>query len=153
MEWIDANSKLPDDGETVLLYMPDADGEPVWPGYFDYYGAAQWMLADGMPAGHVTCWRAMPQGPAALEQSVELKAALRALAEAQRAADFNFEQYQDAGAELNKLAEQHDDLAKVLENCRLLAAQNRNTEWGKTILRFCADVGLTGSVLREGGAA
>lgn len=36
----------------------------------------------------------------------------------------------------------------ALENCRLFAARHRKEEWAKTILRFCAEGGATGSPLR-----
>jgi hypothetical protein len=63
MKWIDVNKQMPDADETVLLYMPEADGDPVWPGYFEYYGDWQWLLADGMPAGNVTHWMPFPEPP------------------------------------------------------------------------------------------
>lgn len=63
MGWIDANEQMPDADETVLLFMPDADGEPVWPGYFQCYGDSSWALADGMPAGRVTHWMHFPEAP------------------------------------------------------------------------------------------
>ena len=62
MEWIDADKSLPDAEETVLLYMPDAESEPVWPGYFDGWNG-DWLLADGMPAGRVTHWMHFPGAP------------------------------------------------------------------------------------------
>ncbi len=34
-----------------------------------------------------------------------------------------------------------------LENCRLFAARHRKEEWAQTILRFCAEAGVTGSSL------
>ena len=40
-----------------------------------------------------------------------------------------------------------------LENCRLFAARHRKEEWAKTILRFCAEGGATGSPLRTAPAA
>lgn len=66
MKWIDVNDQLPDAEETVLLFMPEAEGEPIWPGYFEYYGNCQWLLADGMPAGLVTHWMHFPDGPGVL---------------------------------------------------------------------------------------
>ncbi len=63
MEWINADKWLPDCEETVLLYMPDAECEPVWPGYFDGYADGLWLLADGMPAGRVTHWMHFPNVP------------------------------------------------------------------------------------------
>lgn len=62
MEWINADKSLPDESETVLLYMPDSVSEPVWPGYFDGYTDG-WLLADGMPAGRVTHWMQFPDVP------------------------------------------------------------------------------------------
>jgi hypothetical protein len=37
----------------------------------------------------------------------------------------------------------------ALENCRLFAARHRKEEWAKTILRFCAEGGATGTPLRK----
>jgi len=42
-------------------------------------------------------------------------------------------------------------LRAALENVRLLAARHRKEEWAGHMLRFCADAGVTGSPLREGG--
>ena len=61
--WVCADKELPDSEETVLLYMPDAYSEPVWPGYFDHYGDMQWFLVDAMPAGRVTHWMHFPEPP------------------------------------------------------------------------------------------
>lgn len=63
MNWIDANEEMPEAEETVLIYMPEADSEPIWPGYFDYYGDHCWLLADGMPAPRVTHWMHFPFPP------------------------------------------------------------------------------------------
>ena len=65
MNWIDVNEEMPEAEETVLLYMPEANGEPIWPGYFDYYGDWCWSLADGRPAGLVTHWMHFPFPPRA----------------------------------------------------------------------------------------
>lgn len=62
-QWIDVNKRLPDAEETVLLYMPGAFGEPVWPGYFTACNVFRWMLADGMPAPEVTHWMPFPEPP------------------------------------------------------------------------------------------
>lgn len=37
----------------------------------------------------------------------------------------------------------------ALENCRTLAARHRRQDWAGHILRFCAEAGLKGSVLRQ----
>lgn len=50
-------ASLPDSETTVLLSMPDAEDEPVWPGYHD---GEIWRLADGMPAPAVNAWAEMP---------------------------------------------------------------------------------------------
>lgn len=53
-------SKKPDADVTVLLFVPKADSEPVWPGYWD--GEA-WVYADGAaPVRGVEAWADMPQG-------------------------------------------------------------------------------------------
>lgn len=41
-----------------------------------------------------------------------------------------------------------DAILAALENCRLYAAKRPKEEWARTILRFCADAGVTGSPLR-----
>lgn len=41
-----------------------------------------------------------------------------------------------------------DPIYAALENCRLYAAKRPKEEWARTILRFCADAGVTGSPLR-----
>jgi len=38
----------------------------------------------------------------------------------------------------------------ALENCRTLAARHRGMDWAGHILRFCAEAGIRGSVLRQG---
>lgn len=63
MEWINADKSLPDEEETVLLYMPDSPSEPIWPGYFDGYSHNGWLLEVGMPAGRVTHWMHFPDAP------------------------------------------------------------------------------------------
>lgn len=42
----------------------------------------------------------------------------------------------------------YDALWNALENCRLLAAKRPKEDWARNILRFCADAGVNGSVLR-----
>lgn len=148
IEWHRADEVLPEVDTNVLVIQP---GEvEVWPAYLD---GERWWSGDGWPLPAVLFWAEMPEGPAGVEQCAELESASPALAEAQKAADFNFDQYQDAGAELCKLAEQRDALFNALENCRLLAARNRDTDLGKWILGFCADVGVTASAMRNGDSA
>jgi hypothetical protein len=64
IEWVSALDELPDEGVTVLLFS-QADGEPVWPGYFDEATAHGyvWRSADGMEIENVTHWAEMPEGP------------------------------------------------------------------------------------------
>lgn len=40
-------------------------------------------------------------------------------------------------------------MRKALENARLFAARSRKEEWAVTVLRFCAEAGVTGSPLRS----
>jgi hypothetical protein len=42
----------------------------------------------------------------------------------------------------------YEELRAALENCRLYAAKRPKEEWARTILRFCADAGVTASPLR-----
>lgn len=61
LTWHKPSEKMPDDDTTVLMHMPTADSEPVWPGYFD---GEQWMLPDGFePACAVEAWAHLPGGP------------------------------------------------------------------------------------------
>lgn len=39
-------------------------------------------------------------------------------------------------------------LHAALENCRLLAARHRKEDWALSILRFCTEVGVAGSITR-----
>lgn len=41
-------------------------------------------------------------------------------------------------------------LIGALDNCRMLASQNRKKDWAVTILRFCSDGGSKASPLRAG---
>ena len=36
-----------------------------------------------------------------------------------------------------------------LENCRLLAARNRQESWALLILGFCAEAGIAGNIMRD----
>lgn len=62
--WHAARVDMPDDGMTVLIYMPDmADGgDPVWLGYWDSSEEC-WRNAEGFPLPMVTWWADMPAGP------------------------------------------------------------------------------------------
>ena len=53
---------------------------------------------------------------------------------------------------LKEAERQRDELWTALENCRLLAARHHTEEWASHILRFCSDVGVTGSPLRTTAA-
>lgn len=63
--WHDAESSKPDSDMTVLLDMPGAESEPVWPGYWDD-GEGAWLTADGAPLTdkEVKAWAEMPTGVA-----------------------------------------------------------------------------------------
>ena len=62
MKWIRVDDEMPETEETVLIYMPEAETEPIWPGYLNDSGSC-WLLADGMPAGRVTHWMHFPFPP------------------------------------------------------------------------------------------
>jgi hypothetical protein len=54
-------------------------------------------------------------------------------------------------AVLEVMAEQQDEIKRLqhaLENCRLLAARNRDVAWARTVLGFCANAGVVGSTTR-----
>ena len=57
----------------------------------------------------------------------------------------------DAIPTMQAAATEIERLRAALENVRLLAARHRTEEWAGHMLRFCADAGVTGSPLREGG--
>lgn len=40
-------------------------------------------------------------------------------------------------------------LRNALENCRVYASKKPKEEWARTILRFCTEAGVTGSILRS----
>lgn len=65
--------------------------------------------------------------------------ALRRLRECWNAA--RWQEAQDAAKEIATLK-------AALENCRLLAARNRQEAWALLILGFCAESGVVGSVTR-----
>lgn len=61
IKWIDVDVDLPDDEVTVLVHIPEANGEQVWPGYLD---DGYWTNCDGMRlTSAVTHWAEMPIGP------------------------------------------------------------------------------------------
>lgn len=49
---------------------------------------------------------------------------------------------------ISGMSKNTERLGNALNNCRLLAAQNRSEEWAKHVLRFCEDAGVGGSPLR-----
>jgi len=61
--WTSVADALPDDDETVLVYVCAAV-EPVAMGYHD---AGEWLDLNGYPYDYVDCishWAPMPNGPA-----------------------------------------------------------------------------------------
>lgn len=62
IHWADTAERLPDADTTVLCFWPEAEDEPVWPGYTD---GECWYTADGFPVfrGAPTYWAHMPGGP------------------------------------------------------------------------------------------
>lgn len=56
--WISTDEEMPDADTAVLIRTPDSD-ERVWIGWFD---GERWMMEAG-PAGRVTHWSDIPQGP------------------------------------------------------------------------------------------
>jgi len=120
IEWHRADEVLPDADTTVMvIHGGDVD---AWPGYYD---GIHWFCADGFRLADVLFWADMLEGPAGVERCADLEAASPALAEAQEAADFNFEQYQDAAAEMFKLAEDQEILLAALERLARLGAGDK----------------------------
>jgi len=64
IEWISTDESMPDDAETVVIYMPDqSEPEPVWLGWYDSE-RDQWNNVDACRiASPVTAWAHMPNGP------------------------------------------------------------------------------------------
>jgi len=60
--WISVADEQPDDGQTVLIYCPDAD-EPVWMGYFDSEVDA-WRDVDATRC-RPSHWAPLPERPGA----------------------------------------------------------------------------------------
>ena len=61
IEWIACADDLPDDSETVLVYAPGDDSEPVMAGYLEN---DEWCDASAFPVlAKVTHWCRMPGGP------------------------------------------------------------------------------------------
>ena len=56
-------------------------------------------------------------------------------------------------AERDAIAELNQAQFLALENCRLLAARNRNEEWAQNILRFCDEAGVRAVTMRQVKAA
>lgn len=56
-------------------------------------------------------------------------------------------------AERDAITELHQAQFLALENCRLLAARNRNEEWAQNILRFCDEAGVRAVTMRQVKAA
>ncbi len=60
--WMRSQDRLPDDGITVLVSVPECESEPVWLGYHD----DGWRWIDGQAVrGTVTHWRHLPDPPRA----------------------------------------------------------------------------------------
>ena len=69
-------------------------------------------------------------------------------------------QYNDLLADLARVTAERDAITELnqaqflaLENCRLLAARNRNEEWAQHILRFCDETGVHAVTMRQVNAA
>lgn len=65
IEWIACAERVPDDDQTVLMYVPGYEVCAGWhedaPRYDSKHG---WRLADGTPTDGVTHWAELPDGPA-----------------------------------------------------------------------------------------
>ena len=69
-------------------------------------------------------------------------------------------QYNDLLADLARVTAERDAIAELnqaqfleIENCRLLAARNRNEEWAQNILCFCDGAGVRAVTMRQVKAA
>ena len=62
-EWIRSIKRLPDDGITVIVYVPECESDPVW---FGYHEDDAWRWIDGsLIGGTVVAWRHLPDPPRA----------------------------------------------------------------------------------------
>lgn len=57
--------------------------------------------------------------------------------------------HQELGPLARELEHENKTMLKALENIRLYAARQRIHDWSQNILRFCAEAGVSGSVLRS----
>lgn len=61
--WVRVSDRLPDDGITVLVSVPECESEPVWTAF---YSEDRWFWEDNMTIkGTVTHWRHFPAPPRA----------------------------------------------------------------------------------------
>lgn len=97
VQWV--REGKPDADRTVLLYMPGAEGEQVWPGYWD---GEDWLLADGAPAPSVEAWAEMPDA-----QTTRMAELAVSLADSTAIADIECHTIEASGPGLPK-AESHD---------------------------------------------
>lgn len=57
--------------------------------------------------------------------------------------------HQELGPLARELERENKTMLNALENIRLYAARQRTHDWSQNILRFCAEAGVSGSVLRS----
>jgi hypothetical protein len=61
IQWWSPRERMPDDDTTVLLWVPESDGEPVWPGH---WSGEEWCWTCGTPVPQeVQAWADVPIGP------------------------------------------------------------------------------------------
>ena len=63
VEWHAVQTGYPDADVTVLIYMPEALGDPVWFGYYDDQELAWFYPSSDRAGGMVTYWAHLPKGP------------------------------------------------------------------------------------------
>ena len=60
--WTASRVQMPDDAETLLMFCPEDEDEPVHEGWFDSAND-QWLNIEGFPVGMVTWWAKKLAGP------------------------------------------------------------------------------------------
>lgn len=64
LRWLEARIVKPDDGQSVLVCMPNSDSEVVWVGWYDS-AEDGWRCASSgvLLRTAVSYWAPMPRGP------------------------------------------------------------------------------------------
>jgi len=74
VEWIAARVRYPDTDHVVLMFIPEMDSEPVWPGWWDS-AEEVWrnLEGDSLGGSAVTWWADLPEPPAEPKPELETR--------------------------------------------------------------------------------